>query len=182
MSPITFITGNPKKAEYLQKYLGFPVEHLKLDLDELQSMDLRVIVEHKVKQAYEHIRRPVLVEDVSLEFEAYNGLPGPFIRFFVDNLPLETIASMVDGKSRHATAKCVYGYYDGTNLQLFEGSVTGTVAETLSDKRDFGWNAMIIPDGHTIPWSDLDEEAFHETYVQIRPFAKLKAFLSSLPS
>jgi inosine/xanthosine triphosphate pyrophosphatase family protein len=67
---LTFITGNPKKAEYLAKYLGFPIDHEKIELDEIQSIDLREIVEHKVRQAYEISQKPVLVEDVSLEFEA----------------------------------------------------------------------------------------------------------------
>lgn len=75
MRPITFITGNQKKADYLARYLGFPVEHQKIDLDELQSLDLREIVEHKVKQAYEIVQSPVLVEDVSLEFSALGRIP-----------------------------------------------------------------------------------------------------------
>jgi hypothetical protein len=56
---VTFITGNQSKADYLAKYLGIPVKHVKLDLEELQSMDLHKIVEHKVRQAYEHIKSPV---------------------------------------------------------------------------------------------------------------------------
>ena len=55
MQSITFITGNQKKADYLARYLGFPIEHQKIDLDEIQSLDLREIVEHKVKQAYEKV-------------------------------------------------------------------------------------------------------------------------------
>ena len=68
---ITFITGNQDKADYLAKYLGLPVKHIKLDLDEIQSLDLSSIVEHKVRQAYDKIKTPVIVEDVSLEFTAW---------------------------------------------------------------------------------------------------------------
>ncbi|MDD3302911.1 MAG: non-canonical purine NTP pyrophosphatase [Candidatus Gracilibacteria bacterium] len=82
MSNITFITGNQNKADYIAKYLNYPLDHIKLELDELQSTNLFEIVEHKVKQAYNLIKKPVVVEDVSLEFEALGGLPGPFIRFF----------------------------------------------------------------------------------------------------
>lgn len=91
MPKITFITGNPKKAEYLEKYLGFPIEHIKLDLDELQSLDLYEIVEHKVRQAYAKIGKPVLVEDASLEFSAFGRLPGTFIKFFLEEMSEETI-------------------------------------------------------------------------------------------
>jgi inosine triphosphate pyrophosphatase len=69
MNSITFITGNPKKAEYLEQYLGFSVEHKKIELDEIQSLDLHVIVEHKIRQAFERVQSPVLVEDVSLVFD-----------------------------------------------------------------------------------------------------------------
>lgn len=75
MKPVTFITGNPHKAEKLREYLNFPLMHQKIDLDEIQSLDLYEIVEHKVRQAYNIIQSPVLVEDVSLEFSALGRLP-----------------------------------------------------------------------------------------------------------
>jgi non-canonical purine NTP pyrophosphatase (RdgB/HAM1 family) len=176
---ITFITGNQKKANYLVKYLGYPVEHVKLDLDEIQSLDLKEIVEHKVRQAYEKIKKPVIVEDVSLEFEALNGLPGPFIRFFVDNIPFEIICSMVNGLSRRATAKCVFGYFDGSELKLFEGGLGGTIAEIPSGENGYGWDKIFIPDGYITTRAQLNEEDDQKTYLQIKPFIALKAFLES---
>ena len=61
MKDLTFITGNQNKADFLAKHLGVPVAHHKLDLDEIQSLDPRVVVEHKVRQAYEVLNKPVLV-------------------------------------------------------------------------------------------------------------------------
>src|SRR3989338_4698414 len=175
---ITFITGNQNKADYLAKYLGFPVQHVKLDLNEIQSLDLKEIVEHKVRQAYEKIKSPVIVEDVSLEFEALNGLPGPFIKFFVDTIPFETICSMINSKSHKATAKCVFGYYDGEILKFFEGGLGGEIAETPAGENGFGWDTIFIPDGYTVTRAQLNEEDDQKTYVQIKPFASLKEFLS----
>jgi len=176
---ITFITGNQKKADYLAKYLGYPVDHRKLDLDEIQSLDLKEIVEHKVRQAYEKIKKPVIVEDVSLEFKTLGGLPGPFIRFFIDHVPFETICTMINGKNRHATAKCVFGYYDGVELKLFEGSLDGTIAETPAGENGYGWDKIFIPDGYTVTRAQLNEEDDQKTYVQIKPFAALKTFLEN---
>lgn len=176
---ITFITGNQKKADYLAKYLGYPVDHVKLDLDEIQSLNLNEIVEHKVRQAYEKIKKPVIVEDVSLEFEALNGLPGPFIRFFVDNVPFETICSMINGQSRPATAKCVFGYYDGEEVKLFEGGLGGNIAEAPAGENGYGWDKLFIPDGYSVTRAQLSEEDDQKTYLQIKPFAALKTFLES---
>jgi inosine/xanthosine triphosphate pyrophosphatase family protein len=55
--------------------LGYPVDHVKLDLDELQSMDLHEIVTHKAKQAYDILQKPVLINDISLGFDGLGGLP-----------------------------------------------------------------------------------------------------------
>ena len=82
MTKVTFITGNPKKAEFLAKYLGLVVAHQKIDLDEIQSLDLRAIAGHKARQAFEVIGSPVLVEDVGLTFKSLGNLPGSFIKWF----------------------------------------------------------------------------------------------------
>ena len=54
---IIYITGNQKKAEYFASYIGHPISHLKVDLDEIQSLDLKKIVEHKVRQAYNEVKK-----------------------------------------------------------------------------------------------------------------------------
>ncbi len=179
MKDITFITGNQDKADYLAKYLGIPVKHVKLDLDEIQSLDLKEIVEHKVRQAFAKLNSPVIVEDVSLEFEALGSLPGPFIKFFVDNVPFETICTMVNGQSRKATARCVFGYYDGEHLELFEGMLNGEIAQTPAGENGFGWDRLFIPDGYSVTRAQLTEEDNKKTYTQIKPFEKLKTFLRS---
>lgn len=180
MTEITFITGNQNKADYLAKYLGFPVQHQKLDLDELQSMDLNFIVEHKVKQAYNIIKKPVIVEDVSLEFDALGGLPGPFIKFFVDEVPFESICRMIDEKNRNAKAKCVFRYYDGKILKLFEGEMGGKIAEHPTGENGYGWDKLFIPNGYSVTRASLNEEEDLKTYLQIKPFEKLKEFLTTL--
>lgn len=177
---ITFVTGNQNKADYLAKYLGYPVKHRKLDLDELQSLDLMEIVEHKVRQAYEKLGTPVLVEDVSLEFEALGRLPGTFIKFFLEEMSFETICSLLDGKSKTATAKCVFGYYDGDKVRLFEGMLEGTIADQPSGDNGFGWDKIFIPNGYKVTRASLDEDDDSKTYLQIKPFEQLKAFLESV--
>ncbi|MFA6296587.1 MAG: non-canonical purine NTP pyrophosphatase [Patescibacteria group bacterium] len=179
MENVTFITGNQNKADYLSKYLGHPVDHIKLDLDEIQSTDLKEIVEHKVRQAYEKIKKPVIVEDVSLEFVALGGLPGPFIKFFVEKVPFDVICSMINGQTRKAIARCVFGYFDGKDLKLFESSLDGEIAKIPSGKNGYGWDRMFIPQGYAVTRASLSEEDDKKTYLQIKPFAKLKEYLES---
>jgi len=179
MEKITFITGNQSKADYLAKYLGFSVDHKKIDLDEIQSLDLKKIVEHKVRQAYDLIKKPVIVEDVSLEFAALGKLPGLFIKYFVEKVPFKTICSMIDEKTRKATARCVFGYFDGKNLRMFEGKLDGKIALKPAGKNGYGWDKIFIPKGYAVTRALLSEEDDRRTYLKTKPFAKLKKFLLS---
>ncbi len=174
---ITFITGNQGKADYLAKSLHFPVGHHKLDLDELQSLDLKQIVEHKVRQAHDALHVPVLVEDVSLEFKAFGRLPGTFIKFFLQEMSPETICSLLEGKSRDAVGRCMFGCYDGTILETFQGELQGTIALKPAGENGFGWDSIFVPEGYTITRAQLDDEQYRKVYMQIRPLAALKEFL-----
>lgn len=180
INKITFITGNQNKADYLSKFLDYPVDHVKLDLDELQSLDLKKIVEHKVKQAYELIHKPVIVEDVSLGFKALGGLPGPFIKFFVENMSLEDICKLLDNKNRNATAGCVVGYYDGKDMKLFEGCLDGEISIKPEGENGFGWDKIFIPEGYKVTRASLNKEDDRITYLKIKPLDKLKAYLETI--
>jgi len=179
MTHIAFVTGNQSKADYFAKYFSHPVDHVKLDLDEIQSLDLKEIVEHKVRQAYKEIKKPVIVEDVALEFEALGGLPGPFIKFFVENVPLNTMCAILDGQTRKATARCVFGYFDGNDLELFEGSLDGEIAKEPAGNNGYGWDKLFIPQGYNITRASLNKEDDQKTYMQIKPFEELKQYLES---
>ena len=180
MTDVTFITGNQNKADYLVKYLGFPVRHQKVDLDELQSLDLREIVEHKAKQAYDIVGSPVLVKDVALEFSALGRFPGTFIKFLVDEASFDTRCRMLDGLDRTAVARCVFGYCDGGEVKLFEGSLSGAIASQRMGENGFGWDKILIPEGYTVTRAELSEDDNQKTYTTIKPFAKLKDYLESL--
>ncbi len=175
-----FITGNQDKADYLANMLGVELEHQKIELDEIQSTDLDAIVTHKVKQAYEEIQHPVLVEDVGLNFNALNGLPGPFIKFFVE-VPdgLEKLCRMLDGfEDRSARAVCTFGYYDGENIELFHGGLDGAIATSPRGDSGFGWDKIYEPEGYGgRTRAELSPEEDAETYPTIKPFALLRDFL-----
>ena len=178
MQSITFITGNQKKADYLARYLGFPVEHIKLDLEEIQSMELQEIVEHKVKQAYEKIKKPVIVEDASLEFTALGKLPGPFIKFFIEEMWLEKICTLLWDMDRGAISRTIYGYYDGEQLEFFEWEHPGLFAKSPRWENGYGWDKIFEPIGYNwLTRAELGEDDHRKNYLQIKPLEKVRDFL-----
>jgi non-canonical purine NTP pyrophosphatase (RdgB/HAM1 family) len=179
----TFITGNQHKADYLSKLLDIPLDHQKINLDEIQSVSLEEIVMHKVKQAYEIAHRPVLVEDIGLGFNALDGLPGPFIKFFLEtDKGLENLCRMLDGFSdRSARADCVFGYYDGTRLKLMRGGLDGSIPMHPRGDGGFGWDRIFCPDGYDNQTrAELPVEQDEATYRMVKPIAEVRAFLGSL--
>ena len=180
MKDITYITGNKKKAEYLANLLDFPILHHKVDLDEIQSMDLRKIVKHKVRQAYDLIKKPVVVEDTSLEFKALGKLPGPFVKHFLEQMSEEDICSLLNGKDRSATARCVFGYFDGEKETYFEGSMDGTIPEKPAGDGGYGFDRIFIPGGFNVTRAEQNAEDHKAVYLKIKPILQLKEFLEKL--
>jgi len=175
---ITFITGNPAKAEQLGQHLRLPVTHQKLDLPEIQSLDLNEVVAHKVMEAAKHVTGPVLVEDTSLIFHALGRLPGPLIKWFLTELDNDGLAKLLDGyDNRQATATVLFGYYDGFSLETFEGTMNGKVALAPRGERGFGWDPIFIPEGHNKTWGEMTVEEQKATSMRRLALEKLEAAL-----
>jgi non-canonical purine NTP pyrophosphatase (RdgB/HAM1 family) len=180
---VTFITGNPNKARMLKDNLDYEVEHMKVELDEIQSLELKKIVEHKVRQAYQIVKGPVLVEDVSLRLDALGGLPGPLIKWFLEEMGAEGICNIANKLGNHeAVAEVCYGYFDGNILKLFVGQKKGIISPEVRGE-DFGWNRCFIPEGSDKTYAEMSgEESERFALRSTTVYPELKKFLSGLDS
>ncbi|MEK7093724.1 MAG: non-canonical purine NTP pyrophosphatase [Patescibacteria group bacterium] len=175
---LTFITGNAAKAEQLGRHLDHPIAHKKLDLAEIQSLDLHEIIEHKTKEAHKQIGNMVLVEDTYLTFKPLGRLPGPLIKWFLAELDNAGLCKLLDGyENREAVAEVCFGLYDGKELKMFEGEVRGTIAPVPRGERGFGWDPIFIPEGYTKTWGEMDNEEQKETSMRRIALKKLEVFL-----
>jgi len=185
MKDFVFITGNMHKLEYLQKWLGVPVIHQKIDLEELQSLDPVEVTTHKAQQAYAIIGKPVLVEDVSLVFLGMGRLPGTFIKWFLEEIGTEGLCrigrSLEDTRAR---AGITYGLYDGTDMHIFSASVEGIISpeprslEGNDWKTSLSWNSVFIPDGSTKTYAEMTDEELKPFSHRAKAVADLKSFLT----
>lgn len=177
-----FITGNQSKADYLSRQLGVKIEHQKIDIDEIQSTNLHEIVTHKLRQAYAICLKPVLVEDVSLVFHALGELPGPFIKWFVDEAGDEACCRMLDGfRDRTATIRCTFGYYDGMTMTFFDSELIGSIANDPAGENGFGFDRFFVHAGRTMTRAEMSQEENERTYAaMMKPFAKVRDFLRAL--
>lgn len=181
MRPL-FVTGNANKALHMGNLLGIALDHQKLDVDEIQARTAEEVITHKVKQAYAIAERPVFVDDFSLWLDELDGLPGPFIKYFIESDGgLENICRMADGlASRRATARAYFGYYDGTELKIIYGEVRGVIAEHPRGRAEwaFGSDPIFAVDGYGgRTRAELSRDEYDEVYSQVRAISKVRDFL-----
>lgn len=181
MQKITFITGNAAKAEQLARHLKTKVNHQKLDLEEIQSLDLDKIVTDKAKSAYEIIKSPVLVEDVSLKFNALGNLPGPLIKWFLEELGNSGLCRLINHykKDRSATARVAFCYFDGKKPEIFDAEIEGRIAAHPRGEQGFGWDPIFIPKGWKQTWAEMSEVDQGSSGMRKIALEKLTKYLNS---
>ncbi len=159
MKHILFVTGNVNKLREWQALMpaDIELESFDIDLPELQSDDPAVIVADKAKRAYEAAGRPVVVEDVSAQLEKLNGLPGPFIKFFIKRLGTDALYQLAGEEGARATISCSVAYYDGEKLISVQGDVPGTVVAQRGET-GFGFDGTFVPDGHDKTFAEMGPE------------------------
>ena len=113
-------------------------------------------------------------------FEALGRLPGPFIRFFNEEVPMETMCAMLSGMSRKAVAYSTFGYFDGETVTFFEGTLKGEIAHAPAGENGWHWDKIFIPEGYTVTRAQLDDEEYQKTSMELRPVADVKAFFENL--
>ena len=181
MTNVTFVTGNPNKVKYLSELIGIPIKHHVADVDEIQSLDLHAITAHKAKQAYEQLKVPVIVEDTALSINSMGGLPGPFIKWFEQELDYEGICRLADiSPDRSAIASSVYTYYDGKTFKDFKGSLEGIIPSHPRGKSGFGWNPIFVPEGSNQTLGEMIDKDFKATYARIKMIKNVREFLRSI--
>jgi XTP/dITP diphosphohydrolase len=180
MRSLTFITGNTEKAAQLSRHLDYDVDHKKLAVHEIQSLDLEEVATHKAKEAYKLIGSPVLVEDTGLTFRALGSLPGPLIKWFLESLENDGMVKLLDGyDDRAAVAEVCFALCDENGVKVFKGSMEGTIASEPRGKRGFGWDSIYIPKGYEQTWGEMDIDQQKDTSMRRIALKKLQEYLES---
>ncbi len=168
-----FITGNKNKVKEFQEILGFKLDHMGLDLEEIQEIDIKKVSEDKARKAFNIVKKPVIVEDTGLFFEALNGLPGALIKWFEERLTYLEICNLLK-ENRNATARTCVSYYNGNNLKQFIGEVHGQISKTPKGKNGFGWASIFIPNGSNKTFAEMNSKEKYSLSMRKIALDKLK--------
>lgn len=151
-----FVTGNRHKLDEARRLLGFELDSKDIDLPEIQSLDLLVVLEAKADEAAKHLSRAFLVEESSLRLASLNGFPGPLIKWMLQSVGPEEIAQL--GKKlgdTRATAECALLYRDLEQQVVARGEVQGRLTLPPRGSNGFGWDPVFVPDDASRTFGEL---------------------------
>ena len=182
---IHFATGNQKKLEEVVAILssGSPlpctITSVKIDLPELQG-EVEDIAKEKCRLAAAAVAGPVMVEDTCLCFNALRGLPGPYIKWFLQKLGHDGLNKMLVGfEDDSAYALCTFAFSKGPGDEpvVFSGRTDGRIVEARGDNQ-FGWDPIFAPDGFDgETYATMDKEVKNGISHRYRALDQLRTYL-----
>ncbi len=183
MKPLLLITSNADKLRDYQAIIKYPIETRSLDLPELQGTP-EDIVKEKARVACELTGRACFVDDTSLGFDEWNGLPGPYIKDFLHIMGNEKLANVLlsSTKNHKAVAMTSIGYCaPGKDPVCVQGLMRGTITLPRGDigfKK--GWSEIFVPEGHSRTYAEMPHEERYTCSQRTEAIRKFEKFLENI--
>eukprot|EP01064_Diplonema_japonicum_P016027 TRINITY_DN24068_c0_g1_i1.p1 TRINITY_DN24068_c0_g1~~TRINITY_DN24068_c0_g1_i1.p1 ORF type:complete len:217 (+),score=55.73 TRINITY_DN24068_c0_g1_i1:54-653(+) len=179
---VTFVTGNANKLKEVNAILKGNVEvtSRKVDLPELQGESFDIAKE-KAREACRQLKEPVLTEDTGLCFNGLNGLPGPYIKWFLEKLTVEGLPKMLAGfEDKTGYAQCIFTYCEpGQEPVCFEGRCEGSIVAPRGP-RNFGWDPCFLPSCSKLTFAEMDPAEKNKISHRALALEKVKAHFKEL--
>ncbi|KAA8548479.1 hypothetical protein F0562_000254 [Nyssa sinensis] len=123
------------------------------------------------------VNGPVLVEDTCLCFNALKGLPGPYIKWFLQKIGhggLNNLLLAYEDKSAYAL--CVFSLALGPNAEpiTFIGKTLGKIVPPRGPN-DFGWDPIFQPDGYDQTYAEMPKEEKNKISHRSKSLALVKS-------
>ena len=158
--------------------LPFTVDAKKLDLPELQG-EPEDIAREKCRLAAIEVGGAVMVEDTCLCFNALHGLPGPYVKWFLEKVGHDGLNKMLVGfEDKTAYAQCTFAYTPGPEYDplVFVGRTPGRIVSARGPT-EFGWDPIFQPDGFEETYAEMDKAIKNTISHRYRALDALRTYL-----
>ncbi|MBR3660666.1 MAG: RdgB/HAM1 family non-canonical purine NTP pyrophosphatase [Bacilli bacterium] len=145
-------SNNLEKVKEIREILG-------IDIKSLNDLDKKIEIKEngttflenaslKAKEVYIQTGIPCIADDSGLEIEALNGFPGVKTHRFLNgtdsNRNQEILRLMKNKKNRTCYFTCAIAFFDGINLETYEYSLKGTIAQVERINNGFGFDSIFL--------------------------------------
>ena len=175
-SELFFVSSNENKFQETERILsnfGMQINFFKTTLEEIQSNNLNDIAEQKAINAYEIVKKPIIIEDDGLFIDSLNGFPGPYSSYVYDTIGNKGIMNLLENcETRDAKFASIIAYCDSEcDVKLFESSIPGKISSTI-EKGGWGYDPIFIPDGESKTYANVsDKDKFSHRSAALTKFS-----------
>ena len=167
---IYYATGNPVKftevKKFFEKYPEIELKQFSEDIPEIQSDNQREIAICKAQQAWDKLKKPVIVDDSGIFFHKYKNFPGTFTKYIYQSLGMKNLEKLYEvGDSASFELNLVF-YYAPDKYVVFEHKSQGTLV-----KFDEYYEDPSAPFEFTFVPKGVDK-----TYTQLRQLGKVDEY------
>lgn len=179
MKKIYFATTNKGKLAEAKKTLGIEILGTPLEIDEIQSLDPVEVATKKARAYFDKLKKPILIEDVSLTFAEFGRLPGTYISDFLKQLGNKGLVKLLKGaKNRKAEAQTTLVYVNAVGSHVFKGVVKGEIAEKPKGV-GFGWDPIFVPGGYKRTFGQMSMKEKNKISMRAIALKKFKKWLDN---
>ncbi|XP_020080970.1 inosine triphosphate pyrophosphatase-like, partial [Ananas comosus] len=161
-------------------FCGIINKIVKLPVPELQG-EPEEISKEKARLAATQVNGPVLVEDTCLCFNALKGLPGPYIKWFLQKIGHEGLNNILKAyEDKSAYAMCIFSLALGPTSEpiTFVGKTEGKIVPPRGPA-DFGWDPIFEPDGYEQTYAEMPKEEKNKISHRSKALAMVKAHFAT---
>lgn len=156
---LILVSSNPNKGIEAERILGMPLLRVAMPLPEMQAASVEEITRYKLEIARTKGYGRLIVEDVSLGFDALGNFPGPYVRWLLEAAGGKGLAAIAYAlNDRSARAQCCVGYWNGREARLFMGETAGQILVEPRGERHFGWDAWFCPGGSEKTFAEMTDD------------------------
>jgi len=151
---ISFVTSNAGKFQEIAQYFkelcpSITIEQVKMDIPEIQSLDVEEIAVHKAKYAWQILKRPLIIDDGGIYLEQYNNFPGPLAKYVFQGIGFEGFWRLAENDPR-VYFLCKIVYIDGPeSYKIVEGVLKGNTIKPVNVPKnlDLPFTEIFVPLG-----------------------------------
>jgi len=165
---ITFVTGNDTKVKIANEALkefGYSVIAERANIIEPREEEPEMVVIEKAVQAFEKLKKPLIVEDSGIFIKSLNGFPKTFVHFAIDTIGVSGIIKLMENVSdRSVQFRQSLAYIEpGMNSPKIFSYIDGgfTVADKVWEDKSAvsaDFDKILIPPGQFKPLITFPQE------------------------
>lgn len=160
MNKVFIVTKNKYKLKRLRNAssnFNISVEQIPEDTFEIQSDSCEEVACFSAESAANKYNKPVVKGDFGFFVDCLNGLPGPYVKHFVNKIGVKKFLKLIEDKDNRK-AYIVYAIaYCEPNKEpvVFKSRYDGFLIKELKDKDSEWFTDAFIPDGEELTIGEM---------------------------